>query len=78
MNPLSTDPLSLPLIDSPSKIFIDAYSSYYLPHGSTTTQYFGMNPLIFGFPEGLENFSLSTNHVVDTTSDYSLLETLVT
>jgi hypothetical protein len=34
-----------------------------------------MNPPSFGFPEGLGNFSFSTNHVVDTICTSSLLET---
>jgi hypothetical protein len=73
-----TDPLSLPLIDPPSMRYINAYSSYNLPPGSTTTQSVGMNPPIFGFPEGLGNLSLSTTPVVDTFGASSLLGTSMT
>jgi hypothetical protein len=72
MNPLFTDPLGLPLTDPPSTRYFDAYSSYNLPPGSTTTQSFGMNPSSFGFPEGLGNLSFSTTPVVDTVGASSL------
>ena len=77
MNPLFTDPLIQPLINPPSMRYIDAYSSYNLPPGSFTTQFFGMNPRIFAFPKGLGNLSLSTTHVVDTVGASSLLGTSV-
>jgi hypothetical protein len=77
VNPLFTDPLILPLTDPPSTRFIDAYSSYILSPRSTTTQYFAMNPPLFGFTEGLGNFSFSTTHVVDTVGA-SLLGTSMT
>jgi len=73
MNHLFIDPLSLPLTDPPSTRFIDAYSSYKLLSGSTTMQYFGMNPSSFGFPEGLGIFS--TTPIVDIVDASSLLET---
>jgi hypothetical protein len=78
VNPLFTDPLGQPLIDPPSMRYFDAYSSYRLLLGSTTTQSFGMNPSSFGFPEGLGNLYFSTTHVVDTIGASYLLETSVT
>jgi hypothetical protein len=78
MNPLFMDPLSLPLTDPPSTRCFDAYSSYNLPSGSTTTQSFGMNPSFYGFPEGLGNLSLSKNIVVNISGASSLMGTLVT
>jgi hypothetical protein len=78
VNPPFTDPLGQPLFDPPSMRYIDSFSSYYLPPGSTTTPSFGMNPPIFGFPEGLGNSYFSTTPVVDTVGAYSLLETSVT
>jgi hypothetical protein len=75
MNPRFTDPLVQPLTDPPSKIYVDAYSSYHLPLGSTTTQSFGMNPSSFGFPEGLEKSYFSTTLVVDIVGASYLLET---
>jgi hypothetical protein len=57
--------------------FIDAYSSYFLPPGSATTQSFGMNPSSFGFSKGLRNYSSSTTLVVDTVGA-SLLGTSTT
>jgi len=76
-NPLFTNPLDLPLTDPPSMRYIDAYSSYNLPPGSTTTQTFGMNPPIFVFLEGLESLPLSTTHVVNIVGASPLLGTLV-
>jgi hypothetical protein len=68
INPLFTDPIGQPLIDPPSTRYVDAYSSYTLTLGSTTTQYFSMNPPLFGFPKGLGSSCFSTTPVVDTTS----------
>jgi hypothetical protein len=56
-NPLFTNPLGPPLIDPLSTIYVDDFSSYRLPPGSTTTPYFCVNPSSFGFPEGLGNLS---------------------
>jgi hypothetical protein len=78
LNPLFTDPLGKPLFDPPSMRYIDSYSSYRLPPGSTITSSFGMNPPIFGFPEGLGNSSFSKAPIVDFVGAYSLLETSVT
>jgi hypothetical protein len=69
MNPIFNDPLFLPLIDPPYTRYLNAYSSYYLPPGSTTTQFPYVNPSSFGFPEGLGNLSFSTTLVVDTIGD---------
>jgi hypothetical protein len=65
VNPLFTNPLDLPLIDPPSMRYVYSYSSYQLPHDSTTTQYFSVNPSSFGFPEGLGNLYFSKNPVID-------------
>jgi hypothetical protein len=78
MNCIFNNLLGLPLIDPSSTRYFYSYSSYNLLLDSTTTQYFGMNPLIFGFPEGIGNFSFSTTLVVDTTGASYLLETSVT
>jgi hypothetical protein len=78
MNNLFTDPLDPPVTDPPSTIYVDAYSSYYLSLGSTTTQSFGVNPSSFGFPEGLGNSSFSTTLVVDIVVASSLPKTSVT
>jgi hypothetical protein len=51
MNPPFTDPLFQPVSDPPYMRYIDSYSSYYLPLGSTTTQYFGVNSSSFHFPQ---------------------------
>jgi len=78
MNPIFTYPLGLPLIDSPSMRYFDAYSSYKLPPGSTITQSFGVNPTSFSFPEGLGSFSFSTSNVANTASISSLPKTSMT
>jgi hypothetical protein len=74
VNPLFTDPLGQTLFDPPSTRYVDSYSSYRLPPGSTITTSFGMNLPIF---EGLGNSSLSTTPIVDIARAYSLLETSV-
>jgi hypothetical protein len=78
VNPPFTDPLGQPLFDPPSTRYFDSFSSYSLSLGSTSTPSFGMDPLIFGFLEGLGNSYFSTTPVVDTVGAYSLLETSVT
>jgi hypothetical protein len=78
VNPSFTNPLSQPIFDPPSTIYIDSFSSYYLPPGSTTTPSFGMKPPIFGFPKGLGNSFFSSTPVVHIVGVYSLPETLVT
>ena len=78
VNPLFTDPLGQPLFDPPSTRYVDSYSSYHLPPGSTITSSFGMNPPILGFPEGLRNSYFSTTLVVDATGSYTLPETSMT
>jgi hypothetical protein len=78
VNPPFTDPIFQPLFDPPSMRYVDSYSSYQLPLFSTITPFFGMNPLIFYFPEGLGNSSFSTILVVSNIGAYYLPETLVT
>jgi hypothetical protein len=78
VNPLFTDPLGQPCTNPPFTRYFDAYYSYNLPPGSTTTQYFGMNPSYFGFPKGLGNFYFSTTPIFDIVGAYSLPKTSVT
>jgi len=66
------DSLSLTIFDPPSTRYFDAYSSYNLPPGSTTTQSFGAHSSSFGFLEGPGNLYFSTNLVVDTVGSYPL------
>jgi hypothetical protein len=74
MNPIFNDPLTNP----PSTRYLDAYYSYYLSPSSTTTLYFGMNPPIFCFPDGIGNLSFYTTSIVDIVYDSYLLETSLT
>jgi hypothetical protein len=78
LNPPFIDPLVQPLFDPPSTRYVNSYSSYRLPPGSTITSSFGMSPPIFGFLEGLGNLSFSKTPVIDAASAYYLPETSVT
>jgi hypothetical protein len=78
VNTLFTDPLGQPLTDPPTIRYFDAYSSYKLPPGSTTTHSFGMNPSSFGFLEGLRNLKFSTTPIVYIVGASSLPKTSVT
>jgi hypothetical protein len=50
-NPLFIDLLGTLLTNSLSTRYDDDFSSYRLPHGSTITSSFGVNPSSFGLPE---------------------------
>jgi hypothetical protein len=78
VNPPFIDPLGQPLFYPPSMRYVYSYSLYHLPPGSSITPSFGMNPPIFGFPEGLGNSYFSTTLVVDIVGSYPLPETSVT
>jgi len=78
VNHLFTGPFVLPLIDPPSTRYFDANYSYRLMPGSTTSQYFGVNPSSFGFLLGLGNSSFSTTPIVSIVGASCLPKTSLT